>query len=115
MARSICLKCGHSKGAPLEFCPHCGFVPTELHDQARSILLSDEHRTPAQLAEAARDIRGHRILMFDANELQSVLARLERDRAMHFLGLRKSTWIIIGAALTAGAIVAAVMLLLQSN
>ena len=115
MPRSICLKCGHTKGDPLAFCPHCGFVPEDLHDRARSILLSETHRTVAQLAEAARDLRERRILMFAADELRPVLARLEHDRTWRLLGLHRSTWLLIGAALTAGAIAALVTLLIRSD
>jgi hypothetical protein len=115
MARSICLKCGQSKGEPLAFCPHCGFVPEDLHDRARSILLSDAHRTADQLADAARQIRGRRILMFDNDELRPVLARLGRTRAGRFLGLRKSTWLVIGASASAGALAGLVTILVQNG
>jgi hypothetical protein len=115
MARSICIKCGQTKSSPLHFCPHCGFVPKEVHDQARSILLSDKHRTPLELDAAASDVRRRQVLIFEPSELQPILARLERDRASHVFGVRRSTWLIIGAALTAGAIAAAITILLQSG
>lgn len=115
MPVSICIKCGHKKAGPLDFCPHCGFVPRELHDQARSTLLSDAHRTPLELDAAASDIRRRQILIFDPAELHPVLARLRRERSARLLGIRKSTWLIIGAAVLAGATAAFITIVVQSD
>jgi hypothetical protein len=115
MARSICIKCGQAKSSPLQFCPQCGFVPKELHDQARSILLSEQHRTTLELDAAAYDIRRKQILIFESSELQPILARLERDRASHLIGIRKSTWLIVGAAIAAGALAAVITIFLRST
>jgi hypothetical protein len=115
MGRAICIKCGGKKQRPLHFCPHCGFVPKELHDQARSIILSDEHRTPIELDAAASDIRRRQILLFDPAELQQVLAELEQERSIRLLGIRRSTWLIIGAAALAGALAALITSLAQTR
>jgi hypothetical protein len=114
MAVAICIKCGNTKATPLAFCPHCGFIPKDPHDQARSILLSDAHRTSVELDAAATDIRNRQILIFEPTELQPVLDALRRDRAARGLfGIRKSTWLMIGITVVAGALVAAVTILIQ--
>jgi hypothetical protein len=116
MPVSICIKCGGRKDQPLQFCPHCGFVPKDHHDQARSILLSDAHRTPIELDAAAHDIRRKQILLFHPAELRPILDRLNRERASRrFLGLRNSTWLIVGAAILAGALAAAMTILIQTR
>jgi hypothetical protein len=114
MATAVCIKCGNKKASPLAFCPHCGFIPKDLHDQARSILLSDAHRTSVELAAAATDIRHRQILIFEPSELQPVLDTLNDDRAARgLLGVRKSTWLMIGITVVAGVLVAAVTILIQ--
>lgn len=112
MPTAICLKCGHKKDAPLAFCPHCGFIPKELHDQARSILLSETHRTPVELDAAAHDIRRRQILIFEPTELQPVLNSLQHDRTAR-AEARARTGRVIALALLAGLLAGAATALMQ--
>ena len=111
-ATAICLKCGEKKKSPLSFCPHCGFMPTELHDQARSILLSDANRTPFELDAAAADIRRRQILIFEASELQPVLEALEKDRTLRAQA-RAKTLRVIALAIIAGLLAGVATALIQ--
>ena len=111
-AAAVCLKCGERKESPLAFCPHCGFTPEDLHDQARSILLSDAHRTPFELDAAAADIRRRQILIFESDELQPVLDSLERARALRAAS-RAKTRRIIRLAIIAGVLAGAATAVIQ--
>ena len=111
-AAAVCLKCGQKKESPLAFCRHCGFTPEDLHDQARSILLSDAHRTSFELDAAAADIRRGQILIFEPTELEPVLTALENARALRARSRAKTLRVII-LAIIAGLLAGAATALIQ--
>ncbi len=57
MTRAICIRCAAGKVGALTPCPECNFDPKSNEDQARSIVLSDHHLSPAALDSAGAEIR----------------------------------------------------------
>jgi hypothetical protein len=78
---ALCIRCGGAlKRNPPDKCPHCGFVPKNDDEKARSLILSTGYeidgellaKTPEELAEIGRRIEAG-TYVFDEQEVQRVV------------------------------------------
>ncbi|MCZ6572787.1 MAG: hypothetical protein ACE10D_08670 [Planctomycetota bacterium] len=70
MSTGICLQCGEMKGGALAVCPHCGHTPSDLHDKAKHILVSDHKLSQAALEKSSAEIKRGDVLHLNPEEIQ---------------------------------------------
>lgn len=59
-------------------CPGCRYLPQELEDRARHLITTDHYLKYEQLEAVSRDIQAGRKPQFLAEQVQAVMAELER-------------------------------------
>ncbi|MEM9252442.1 MAG: hypothetical protein AAGB29_08845 [Planctomycetota bacterium] len=86
---AICVMCGHQKVLPLEMCTQCGFDPSKSKTdlKAKSILLTDTHRTSQELQDAKESISRGEPIQWDQTEVDELIAVLK-------VGPGREMWLI---------------------
>jgi len=74
MTIAICTECGKEKFGAFSPCDRCGFAPTSITEQAKSVLLSDHHHNRAELDEFSKAIEAGQPVAYNP----AVLALNER-------------------------------------
>ncbi len=83
VSTGICLQCGEMKGGALAVCPHCGHTPSDLHDKAKHILVSDHKLSQPALEKSSAEIKRGDVLHLNPEEIQrwEVMLAAEGKRA----------------------------------
>lgn len=79
MTQAICLKCGNEKHGALTPCSKCGFLPSDVVDRAKSILLSDHHVERADLKALASTIAERNEPEFPEDALNEYIVLFENE------------------------------------
>ncbi len=82
MAVAICLFCGTHKASAVAMCPACGGRPTSPDDVAKSLLLTDRHRSGEQLTHLSQQLQRGEGVEFDVVALARVTSELESQPAL---------------------------------
>ncbi|MEZ6051567.1 MAG: hypothetical protein R3C02_09300 [Planctomycetaceae bacterium] len=69
MTIAVCMKCGHQKVGAFALCPVCSFAPQQSDEFAKSILLSDQAATAAELEIAMEKLKSGSSIEFDPEEI----------------------------------------------
>lgn len=105
---AICLKCGTGKVGALAQCPRCGFVPREIDDKAKSVILSDRCAPMAKLEKIAPRIASGKPMQFDESDVHKwadALDALPKPKK-YVLGMEQKQWVKLGMALLLGVVFA---------
>ena len=70
MSTGVCLQCGEMKSGALAVCPHCGHTPSDLHDKAKHILVSDHKLSQPALEKSSAEIKRGDVLHLNPEEIQ---------------------------------------------
>ena len=92
MTQAICLKCGHEKFGALTPCSSCQFLPTDVVDRAKSVLLSDHHVDRADLKTLASAIANGEEPDYPEDALNEYIVLFERELINGPDQLPKSKW-----------------------
>lgn len=82
MKLAICLYCGAKKPSAVVPCMHCERRPTSPEDVAKSLLLTDRHRSHEMLLEDANRLGRGEEVEFPEEELSSNIAELKNQPAL---------------------------------
>jgi hypothetical protein len=104
MTMAICTKCGEKKLGALTACRGCRFEPTDTVDQAKSMLLSDHHLSPKELETASQSLRHGQPPIFDEASIKEMVEIMDISKPTYILGVRKTSWIMIGIAIVIGSL-----------
>ena len=70
MSTGVCLQCGEMKSGALVVCPRCGHTPSDLHDKAKHILVSDHKLSQPALEKSSAEIKRGDVLHLNPEEIQ---------------------------------------------
>lgn len=82
MTIAMCIECGKEKFGAFSPCDRCGFEPTSIIEQAKSVLLSDHHQSRGELKKVGKIIESGQPITYDPNVLAlnvRVFERMEAD------------------------------------
>jgi hypothetical protein len=109
---AVCIKCGSGKALPLRQCTACGFLPSSVDDEARSLILSrvfDAGETVVglsapELALVADQIQGGKPYAFDPQQVARVSALHVSARRVtpRRLAIDLARWLLPPLVLLAG-------------
>jgi hypothetical protein len=82
MKLAVCLYCGAKKPSAVVPCVRCERRPTSPEDVAKSLLLTDRHRSHDTLLEDSARLERGEAVEFPAEELASNIAKLKNQPAL---------------------------------
>jgi hypothetical protein len=108
MIHAICLKCGTGKIGALAQCPKCAFVPQEIQDKAKSVILSDRCAPLGKLEKIGERIATGKPMKFDEADVHKWADALEAmpKPKKYILGMEQKQWIKLGIAILLGVVFA---------
>ena len=108
MIHAICLRCGTGKAGALAQCPRCAFVPQDIQDKAKSVILSDRCAPMAKLEQIGQRIASGKKMQFDEADVHKWADALEAmpKPKKYYLGMEQKQWIKLGFALLLGVVFA---------
>ncbi|MBF5045755.1 hypothetical protein FGE12_25330 [Aggregicoccus sp. 17bor-14] len=81
MSDAVCVKCGSRKDGAFAPCAACGLDPAEHRAlQAKSLLLSAAHASPAELAEAERRLKAGQPVAYAPERLAALEEELRTQQ-----------------------------------
>jgi hypothetical protein len=107
MTVAVCLKCGAMKLGALTSCPKCRYVPEDLEDKAKHVMVSDHHFSKAELESFSATMQSGQPLQFNAEQVEHFIAAYEIAEAEG----NKPGWFILGRFATIAIVMVAVIVL----